>query len=165
VLSTYSGHEVSSRVVLIRIINHRGFIFFTNLNSKKATEIQHNPCVALNFYFREQCRQIIIQGKAEMLDENIADEYFAQRSREKQISAWASLQSQVMLHEDDFTSRLQNAASRFANKTIPRPEFWSGYIIIPHSFEFWKEGVARRHERSCYKKTHDDKWTNYRLYP
>lgn len=166
VLSTFSEQEgSSSRVVLIRQITDAGLIFFTNTRSKKALDISLNPNVAIHFYFRELYRQVQIRGEAQLVNSDIANSYFAQRSKDKQISAWVSKQSQLLEDEQKFVSELKEFEVIFHNQELKRPDFWSGYIVEPHYFEFWNEGEARRHHRLCYRKTSGEEWNIFRLYP
>ena len=166
VLSTLSKSDgPSSRVVLIRQISEEGLVFFTNNKSKKAQDISLNNKVAVHFYFRELYRQVQIRGEAKVAPEIIADNYFSERGRDKQISAWASKQSEVLESEQSFISQVKEIESKFKNKEIKRPDFWSGYIVEPNYFEFWTEGVARRHRRLCYEKTKQGNWSSFLLYP
>jgi len=165
VVSTMSISGPSSRVVLIRRITDEGLIFFTNLTSKKAKDIKANSKVALNFYFRQLYKQINIRGVAQLIPDNVADSYFAQRDRAKQISAWASKQSQLMKSEDELEQAIAEYELKFQNIAVERPPFWSGYIIIPEYFEFWQEGEARRHKRSCWQRSASGQWDNFQLYP
>ena len=165
VLSTVSENGPSSRVVLIRRISDDGLLFFTNLDSKKAQDIKSNPKVSINFHFRELYKQINIRGDAKLISDRIADDYFAKRDRVKQISAWASKQSHLMKNEDELEQAIAEYELKFQNIEVKRPPFWSGYIIIPEYFEFWQEGAARRHNRSCWQRDATGQWYNFQLYP
>ena len=165
VLSTSTAdNKPSNRVILIREISSEGLIFYTNLGSNKAKAITENNNIALNFYFRELKKQIRIEGLASLITDDKADSYFATRSRDKQISSWASKQSTILSSEEVFANQIKYFEEKFKNSPIPRPPFWSGYITSPSLIEFWQDGHGRRHHRLCYQKI-ANKWRQYLLYP
>lgn len=164
-LSTVSAAGVpSSRMVLLKDVDQDGFTFYTNLGSRKAKDMNANPRVALCFYWKSQKRQIRIEGKIEAVDEAEADKYFASRDRASRIGAWASKQSQVLAGLTELEKRVAEFTSKFHVGEVPRPEFWSGYRVVPLLFEFWTDKPFRLHERLVYHRV-DDKWTTETLYP
>lgn len=154
----------SSRVVLLKSFDERGFVFYTNLESRKGGEIAANPHVCLNFFWRELDRQVRVRGRAEPVDREEADAYFASRPRDSQLGAWASRQSRPLADRRQLLDRIAEHEARFANEPVPRPPFWSGFRVVPSSIEIWAAGEARLHERVVYEKTVDG-WTATTLYP
>jgi pyridoxamine 5'-phosphate oxidase len=164
-LSTVSAAGVpSSRMVLLKDVDQDGFTFYTNLGSRKAKDMKANPRVALCFHWKSQKRQIRIEGTIEAVDEAEANAYFASRDRASRIGAWASKQSQVLVGHCDLEKRVAEFTSKFHVGEVLRPEFWSGYRVIPLLVEFWTDKPFRLHERLVYHRV-DDKWTTETLYP
>lgn len=162
--STKEGRP-SSRVLLLKHYDARGFAFFTNLTSRKGRELAENTQVAMLFYWMQLERQVRLEGIVERVTEKEADDYFMQRPRESQIGAWASKQSMVMEHEQAFLLRVQEITKQFEGGPIPRPPFWSGFRLVPDSFEFWKEGSHRMHQRVLYTRIAANHWQIDQLYP
>lgn len=158
------GHP-SVRMVLMKGFDERGFVFFTNLESRKAGEIVENPHAALCFYWQAIGRQIRIEGRVEPVEPSEADEYFASRARGSQIGAWSSLQSTTLERREDLLERVRLTEERFADATIPRPPFWSGFRVIPHRIEFWSAGEFRLHDRIVYERIDGGEWSTRTLYP
>lgn len=154
----------SARVVLLRNVDERGFVFFTNLTSRKGKELHENPHAALCFHWMPLERQVRVEGRVERVSEKEADEYFSLRPRGSQIGAWASKQSSVMEQEQDLPFRVQEITKQFSGDSIPRPFFWSGFRLIPERIEFWQERPYRLHTRITYTKTAQG-WEIARLYP
>lgn len=154
----------SARVALLRKVDEKGFVFFTNLTSRKGKELHSNPHAALCFYWMPLMRQVRVEGTVERCSEKEADEYFLSRPRGSQIGAWASKQSSIMEEEGELPKRIQEIADKFAGEPIPRPFFWSGFRVIPTRIEFWQEGKYRLHTRIVYSKTAQG-WNVERLYP
>lgn len=154
----------SVRMVLLRGIDERGLVFYTNLSSRKALELEKNPHCALCFHWKTTDRQIRVDGKAELVSEAEADEYFASRERESQVGAWASKQSSPLSGTLKLERRVLKYAAKFAIGAVPRPEFWSGYRVVPNRIEFWEKRPFRLHERNLYV-LEGETWTNSRLYP
>jgi len=155
----------SARMVLIKTFDERGFVFYTNLHSRKAKEFERNVRVALCFHWKTMRKQIRIEGPLLELPKNEADKYFESRSRESKIGAWASKQSSYL--PEGYQSLEKNIKfyeNKFKNKTIPRPSFWSGRIVVPEKIEFWKDVKNRLHERVLFK-TDNEKWLKEYLYP
>lgn len=161
--STKDGHP-SARVVLLRNVDERGFVFFTNLTSRKGKELHDNPHAALCFHWMPLSRQVRVEGKIELVSTEEADEYFATRARGSQIGAWASKQSSIMEESGDLPARIKDIAEKFQDTPIPRPFFWSGFRLVPHYIEFWQEGEYRLHTRLAYTRMPGG-WEVNRLYP
>ncbi len=156
----------SSRVMLMKHYDESGFVFYTNLMSRKGRELQHNSPVALCFYWHSVNKQVRIEGKVIPVDSIEADQYFQSRPRASQLSAWASKQSQPMADRAIFMERIKQAEEKFAGQSvIPRPDFWSGFRVIPEKIEFWEDKAARRHERLLFFRDHENKWVSEQLFP
>ena len=165
VLSTVSvENKPSSRVVLLKSVNEKGFTFFTNYKSNKSLDIQNNPNVSLNFYWPELERQVRITGVAEQISPKDSDEYFKNRPRESQMGAWLSHQSTSIGLYYDFMDTLNKLESSFKGKDIERPLHWGGYCIIPSKIEFWQGRPSRLHDRLLYEFD-ENVWNKKRLAP
>ncbi len=165
VLSTVSvENKPSSRVVLLKSVNEKGFTFFTNYKSNKSLDIQNNPNVSLNFYWPELERQVRITGIAEQISAKDSDEYFKNRPRESQMGAWLSHQSTSIGLYYDFMDTLNKLESSFKGKDIERPLHWGGYCIIPSKIEFWQGRPSRLHDRLLYEFD-ENVWNKKRLAP
>ena len=155
----------SARMVLIKTFDERGFVFYTNLNSRKAKEFERNVRVALCFHWKTMRKQIRIEGPLLELPKNEADKYFESRPKESKIGAWASKQSSYLPEGyEGLEKNIKFYENKFKNKTIPRPNFWSGRIVVPEKIEFWKDVKNRLHERVLFK-TDNEKWLKEYLYP
>jgi pyridoxamine 5'-phosphate oxidase len=154
----------SVRVVLLKGVDERGFVFFTNLESRKGRELIATPRAALCFYWAAIDTQIRVEGTVEAVSEAEADAYFASRARESQIGAWASQQSETLASMDELRQRVTEVEARFANQPVPRPPHWSGLRVKPSSIEFWDAGEHRLHERRRFERD-GDRWTLRRLFP
>ncbi|MDA7836957.1 pyridoxamine 5'-phosphate oxidase [Salibacteraceae bacterium] len=164
-LTTVSAEgKPSSRVVLIRKLDERGVIFYSNYSSKKASELKENPNAAVNFFWPWVERQVRVEGTVIKLPEAESDAYFKSRPRESQIGAWASDQSDEMTSRDQLEKRFQEVTQKFENKDVPRPEFWGGYIIQPSLIEFWQGRASRLHDRIKYEPF-ENRWKFKRLFP
>jgi pyridoxamine 5'-phosphate oxidase len=149
---------------LLKDFDHSGFVFYTNTQSRKGEELTQNQNVALCFYWMPIRRQIRIEGVAALVPDAQADAYFKTRVREKQIGAWASIQSQPMPGPEALDARITKYEARFARLDVPRPPHWSGYLVTPHTIEFWHERPFRLHERTRYLRE-GEAWKMERLYP
>lgn len=154
------------RMVLLKGVDERGFVFYTNLGSVKAHELDGTPKAALTFYWKTLQRQVRARGAVELVSAEEADAYFATRSRMAQIGAWASKQSAALESRMAFEKAVARCAAKFAIGTVPRPPFWSGYRVVPSEIEFWQERLYRLHDRIVFKRTGvAGLWTKTRLYP
>ena len=154
----------SSRTVLLKTFDERGFVFFTNYSSAKATDIESNPQVCLLFFWRELGRQIKINGNAERVSTAETLKYFASRPRGSQIGAWVSEQSSVVSSRSLLEAKFDEMKRKFGNGEIPLPSFWGGYRVVPDTIEFWQGRSNRLHDRFVYSRD-DDAWSIERLAP
>lgn len=153
------------RMVLLKGADARGFVFYTNLESRKAVALEQRPRAALTFYWEPLRRQVRVEGDVRRLQEHEEDAYFATRPRGSQIGAWASRQSRPVDDREALDRAFEEARERFGDtEEIPRPPFWGGYRIRPRVVEFWQEGPDRMHDRFRYERT-DDGWRRRRLQP
>jgi len=154
----------SSRIVLLRGSDERGFVFFTNFDSRKGEELFANPHAALCFHWKSLKRQIRIEGSAAPVSDVEGDAYFSQRARMSQIGAWASDQSRPLDSRATFERRVAEMEARFKDQLVPRPPRWSGFRLVPVQMEFWEDRPFRLHDRLVYRRDGDG-WTMTRLYP
>ena len=154
------------RMVLLKDFNQNGFVFYTNLDSKKSEDIKVNPKAAICFHWKSLLRQIRIHGKVSLVSDQVADEYYSSRAYESRIGAWASKQSEELNSRDQLIKSIQDYKKKFSNKSdVPRPSHWSGWILSPDSIEFWLDGENRIHERLKYTKDNSGKWIKSLLSP
>lgn len=158
------GHP-SSRMVLLKGFDAHGFVFYTNLGSRKAREIAGNPWVALCFHWQPLEVQVRIEGRAEPVSEAEADAYFASRPRGSRVGAWASRQSEPLPARTALEERIREVEARFAGTEIPRPPFWSGYRVVPDRIELWYGRPSRLHDREVYTPDPGGGWRVEHLYP
>jgi pyridoxamine 5'-phosphate oxidase len=154
----------SARIVLLKSFDEAGFVFYTNLQSQKSVELKSNPYAALCFYWEPIHYQVRIAGRAAAVSEAEADEYFAGRPRGSQIGAWISKQSSTLQRQAELEERFRQFEREYDGREIPRPEFWSGFRVIPNKIEFWKRGVNRLHGRTLYLRK-DKEWAISLLCP
>ena len=154
----------SVRMVLLKGHGPDGFIFYTNFEGRKADQLLANPHAALMFHWKSLRRQIRIEGPVATVDEAAADAYFATRSRDSQLGAWASDQSRPLPSRDVFMSRYADAVSRFEGGPVPRPPHWSGFRVVPERIEFWQDREHRLHERRLFVREAQG-WSEGLLYP
>lgn len=159
----------SSRIVLLKGLDERGFVFFTNYTSRKGEELKANPRCALLFPWHQLERQVRVEGTAVPLSDSENDVYFATRPRSSQAGAWASPQSQVIPGRTALDERYEEVLARFANGDVPRPEHWGGYRVVPLTVEFWQGRLGRMHDRLRYSRVSVDSsgpaWVTERLAP
>ena len=154
------------RMVLLKSVDERGFVFYTNLGSVKAQELAGAPKAALAFYWKSLQRQVRARGTVEAVSAAEADAYFASRSRMAQIGAWASKQSAALESRLAFEKAIARFSAKFAVGPVPRPPFWSGYRVMPLEIEFWQERLYRLHDRIVFRRCQPTApWTKTRLYP
>ncbi len=154
----------STRVVLLKEHDDRGFIFYSNEESRKGRELAANPFVHLNFHWKSLRRQVRIDGKVERVAGSDADAYFASRPRASQIGAWASEQSRPLRDRETLESRVAAFAARFDGRPVPRPPHWGGWRVVPERIEFWVDRRDRLHERYIYSRIADG-WSIGMIYP
>ena len=164
VLSTAYKDKISSRVVLLKEHKKGYLIFYSNYLSEKGKQIDKNPWVAVNFYWKEMAKQIRIEGLLKKISRHQSLSYWKGRSRESQISQWVSKQSQVLESKKKLIELKKQAEKRFFNQEIPCPKPWGGYKIKIQQIEFWLEGKHRLHDRFLFKKQ-PHKWNAQRLFP
>ena len=158
----------SVRMVLLKGADERGFVFYTNVESRKGRELAVRPQDALCFHWKSLSRQVRVEGIVQRVDDNEADAYFATRARASQIGAWASKQSQPMAGRFEFERRIAQFTAKHAIGAVPRPEFWTGFRIVPDAIEFWQDRRFRLHDRIVYRRAPMEAggdWTSERLYP
>jgi len=155
----------SMRMVLLKGHGPEGFIFYTNFESRKAADILANPHVALLFHWKTLRRQIRIEGPVVRVDDAAADAYFASRSRDSQLGAWASDQSRPLADRQIFLDRFEAVRLRFEGGEVPRPAHWSGFRVIPEHIEFWQDREHRLHERTLFTSDGSHGWHCGLLYP
>ncbi len=155
----------AARIVLLKGADARGFVFYTNLGSRKGEELAANTRAALLFHWKPLGRQIRIEGHVEQVTDAEADAYYATRPRISRLGAWASDQSRVLAERAELERRLADYEARYPGEDIPRPPNWSGYRVVPERFEFWQNMPFRLHDRTVYAKAADGGWTIGKLFP
>jgi pyridoxamine 5'-phosphate oxidase len=156
--------QPSSRVVLLKGFDEQGFVFFTNLESRKGREIRAHPKVSLSFFWREMGKQVVILGVAGQVSDEEADAYFATRPRGSQLGAWASEQSRPLPSRSHLVAEVAKLEARYLGRPVPRPPHWSGFRVVPHWIEFWVSGTFRLHDRTVYERV-EGGWRVTKLYP
>ena len=159
------NNRPSSRTVLLKSFDERGFVFYTNYESRKAADIEKNPNVSLLFFWSDAARQVKIRGTAEKIPTGESLAYFLSRPRGSQIGAWVSAQSSVVSSRSLLENKFQEIKRKFKNKEVPLPSFWGGYRVVPQEIEFWQGRRNRLHDRFEYTRQSDDSWTIERLAP
>ena len=154
----------SARMVLLKDFDTDGFVFYTNLGSRKATELTINPHAALCFYWKTLAKQVRVEGCVELVGDAESDTYFASRPKLSQLGAWASKQSRPLEDSMALEKRVARYTAKFNVGVIPRPKFWSGFRLRPVQIELWKEKAFRLHDRTRYKRDGDG-WVVDSLYP
>lgn len=154
----------SSRIVLLRNYDEKGFVYYTNYNSRKSKDIEKNNAAALLFFWPELERQVRIEGKLSKQTAEESDQYFNSRPRESKLGAWTSPQSEIIPGRKSLEDEFAVIEKKFEGKEIPRPEWWGGFVLVPDRLEFWQGRPGRLHDRICYIKEKDH-WKIVRLAP
>jgi pyridoxamine 5'-phosphate oxidase len=155
----------SARVVLLKGLDERGFVFYTSYEGRKGGELETNPYCALVFYWGELERQVRVEGRASRVSEDESDEYFGSRPRGSQLGAWASEQSRPVEGRGALEERLRGLEAEYEGREVPRPPFWGGYRVEPEVVEFWQGRENRLHDRLVYRRSDNGEWGRERLQP
>lgn len=160
-----SAGNPSVRMVLLKGHGPQGFVFYTNEGSAKGRQLAENPSAALLFHWKSLRRQVRIEGRIEPVPDEVADAYFATRSRDSQVGAWASDQSRALENRELFEARYADTKAKFEGGPVPRPPHWRGYRLVPNGFEFWEDRPHRLHQRTVFLAKPDGGWSKGLLYP
>jgi pyridoxamine 5'-phosphate oxidase len=155
----------SARIVLLKGVDQRGFIFFTNYESRKGHELTENSQAALAFYWPDLERQICLAGSVTKIPTAESDAYFQSRPRGSRLATWVSKQSGVVRDRAELQQRWKELDARYSKEEVPRPPYWGGYVLSPERIEFWQGGPSRLHDRIQYTRQADNKWSIDRLAP
>jgi len=155
----------SQRIVLLKHLDDKGFVFFTNYGSRKSSQIEHNPNVSLHFPWHGMERQVAVEGCASRISTGESLKYFLSRPRDSQVAAWASRQSRQVSSRKALLMQFESMKDKFSKNQIPLPDFWGGYRIEPSQFEFWQGGGSRLHDRFRYCRQSQNSWHIERLAP
>lgn len=155
----------SARMVLLKGIDEKGLVFYTNLGSRKGRQLAGNGKAALLFHWKSLRRQIRVEGHVQHVSDEEADAYFASRPKASQIGAWASRQSHPMEGRFEFEAAIAKYTAKFGAGKVPRPDFWTGFRLTPIYFEFWRDRKYRLHERKIYSLTETGAWSTAEIYP
>ena len=165
VLATSDGQGmVTSRTVLLKALDEDGFVFFTNINSKKGQQLAACPRAAATFLWKASGVQVQLTGTVSQVSDEAADAYFATRDRGSQVGAWASHQSEVLDSRETLLQRVKEVERRYRGVEVPRPPFWTGFVLSPETVEFWTQREFRLHDRFLYS-LQNGAWTKQRLNP
>lgn len=165
VATVSAAGQPSQRIVLLKDVSAKGFVFYTNLESRKAQEIENNPRVSLHFPWHSMERQVKVCGMAKPLSAGQVAAYFLSRPKDSQLAALVSRQSKPISSRHALMTKFEEAKKKFKQGQIPVPKFWGGYLITPHEIEFWQGGSHRLHDRFVYRLNDDDSWFIERLMP
>jgi pyridoxamine 5'-phosphate oxidase len=157
--------QPSARMVILRGFDERGFVFYSDYESRKGKELAENPWASLVFYWVELHRQIRIEGTVEKISEQESDVYFQTRPAGSRLATWASQESQIISSRAVLESRMQELEAHYRDQPIPRPPYWGGYRVLPNAFEFWQSRPNRLHDRVLYSRQSNSSWLIQRLSP
>lgn len=160
-----SAGQPSVRMVLLKGHGPGGFLFYTNEESNKGRQLRENSEAGLLFHWKSLRRQVRIEGSVRPVPDQVADDYFATRSRDSQLGAWASAQSRPLESREVFEARYEEMKRRFDGEPVPRPPYWGGFKVIPRMLEFWQDRPHRLHERRIFTAQDDGGWREGLLYP
>jgi len=156
----------SVRIVLLKNYSKNGFVFYTNLNSQKSLSIKENPKGEMCFYWKSLSRQVRVNGSISQISDEIANNYFSTRSYESKIGAWASKQSEILKNKQELLNLIKEYKKKYnEEKNVPRPNYWSGWNVLPKEIEFWLKGRNRIHQRLKYIKNNKGVWNKFILNP
>ena len=165
VATSNKDNQPNVRMVLLKGLNEKGFVFYTNFNSKKGEELKSNKKASMCFHWKSLRRQVRILGKVEEVTSKEADDYYYTRPYKNRIGAWASSQSQILNKRETFLDKIKEFEKKYPDENnVPRPPHWSGWRVLPDEIEFWVDGEGRIHERLNYKNN-NGKWNKELLYP
>lgn len=157
--------QPSQRIVLLKTVDERGFVFYTNYESRKAQELDANPRISLHFPWNRIERQVLVGGHVEKVEASVSAHYFHSRPRESQVGAWASKQSREVASRDALMAQFNQVQRDYEGQEIPAPAFWGGYRVVPTEMEFWQGGAHRMHDRFHYTRDAQGVWQLARLSP
>lgn len=165
-VATVNGNgQPSQRIVLLKSFSEQGFVFYTNLGSRKANDLEENPAISLHFPWYLLERQVKVEGTAELLSRSEVLSYFVSRPRDSQLGAWSSQQSRPVDSRQLLVQQFESMKAKFKQGEVPLPDFWGGYRVIPQLIEFWQGGQYRLHDRVEYRRQTDQQWQKQRLMP
>ena len=165
VATSSKNNQPNVRMVLLKGLSDKGFVFYTNFNSKKGSELKENQKASMCFHWKSLRRQVRVIGKVEEVSAKEADEYFYSRPYKNRIGAWASSQSKILDKRETFLKNIKEFEKKYPDqKNVPRPPHWSGWRLLPEEIEFWLDGDGRIHERLNYRKN-NNRWDRELLYP
>ena len=164
VATSDKNYQPNVRMVLLKGLSDKGFVFYTNLNSKKGNDLKINNKASMCFHWKSLRRQVRIIGKVERVTNQEADDYYNSRPYKNKIGAWASSQSEVLNKREDFLKKIESYEKKYPSNNVPRPTHWSGWRLLPYEIEFWLDGEGRIHERLNYINENGN-WVKKLLYP
>ena len=159
-----NNNQPSVRMVLLKGLSDKGFVFYTNFNSKKSNDLKLNKKASMCFHWKSLRRQVRVSGSVEKVADSEADDYYNSRPYKNKIGAWASSQSETLKNRQEFLEKVKNFENKYPSNNVPRPPYWSGWRLIPAQIEFWLDGEGRIHERLNYVQRNNE-WKKELLYP